>query len=81
MREPWVRVDLITVVVPFPHLSAGVPHVIDALLDALAVQVEDEKEHKPDKAQHDAQEDIGRLEGQVRALAHPVTPQGHVVYA
>lgn len=51
LRQPGVRVDLEAVVVALPHLPAGVPHVVDPLLDALAVEIKYEEEDEAYKAQ------------------------------
>lgn len=62
--------------VALPHLPAGVPHVVDPLLDALAVEIKYKKEDEANKAQDDAQEDVGGLQGEVCPGAPLVAPQG-----
>lgn len=51
--------------VALPHLPAGVPHVVDALLDALAVEVKHKKEDEAYEAQDDPQEDVRGLQSEV----------------
>lgn len=63
--------------VAFPHLPAGVSHVVDALLDAFAVEVEYKEEDEADEAQDYTQEDIRGLQSEVCRSISLVASQSH----
>lgn len=76
LGQPGARVHLEAIVVPLPHLPAGVPQLIHASLDALAVEVQHKEEDEADEAQDDSQEDVGGVQGQVGARRPLVAAQG-----
>lgn len=61
--------------VALPHLPAGVPHVVDPLLDALTVEIKYKKEDEAYETQDYTQEDIRGLQSKVSPCIPLVAPQ------
>ena len=68
VAQPGVRVNFIAVVVSLQNVSTGIPHFSDPLLHTIAIQVEHEQKDHPHEPQHQPQENIGCLQGEVSRL-------------